>query len=93
MNKSQLLGTAENTDNNCDSMKGKQNKRLTSTLVGVLGDTAKRDPRGIARTTRKKKRIRKHQHAYYKQKGHQKNGSTNEKGEEVCSILHLGKKL
>lgn len=70
MNKTQLLGTAENADNNYDSMKGKQNKRLTSTVVEVPGDTAKRDPRGIARTTRKKKRIRKHQHAYYKPKGH-----------------------
>lgn len=63
------MGIAENADNNHDSMKGKQNKRLTRTVVEVPGDTVKRDPRGMAGTARKKKRIRKHQHAYYKQKG------------------------
>ena len=50
------MGIAENADNNHDSMKGKQNKRLTMIVVEVPGDTVKRDPRGMAGTVRKKKK-------------------------------------
>lgn len=53
MNRFQILGIAENTDNNYDSMKGKQNRRLTRIVVEVAGDTVKRHPRGIAKSTRK----------------------------------------